>query len=407
MKLHHSARTDVGRSREINQDAFGIGEKLPDGSQLFVVCDGMGGHLAGEVASQTAVETLLATFPQPIPSDIPAALTQSFVEANKAVFERGRGNMGTTAVALLLYHNVAFIANVGDSRAYLVRDGQLRQLSLDHSFVEEQVRAGLLTPEQARHSNVKNIITRAVGHQRNVQVDVFQEPVQAGDIYLLCSDGLHGFVEEAVLLELLKNSPLDQAVETMIQLANEVGGPDNITAIAIRIDELDPEAAADPLLKSLLATAAPSSRITTELPVGDSGPTGTAKMPVMHDDPVSQPLGAAVPARAAAPPPPPAPPPPVRERGLNLWGALGAVVVLGALAGVLYWFDLPPMNLLFATTPTAQPSAATAQPTRIPTVTLQVQTTPLTGTNPLSPSLTLTPATLPPSATPPNPTPTP
>ncbi len=404
MKLHHSAQTDVGRSREINQDSFGVGEQLPDGSQLFVVCDGMGGHLAGEVASQTAVETMLATFPQSIPSDIPAALTQSFEAANKAVFERGRGNMGTTAVALLLYHNVAFIANVGDSRAYLVRNGELRQLSLDHSFVEEQVRAGLLTPEQARHSNVKNIITRAVGHQREVQVDVFREPVQAGDVYMLCSDGLHGYVEEDILLDLIKTLPLEQAAPTMIRLANEAGGPDNITTVLIQIDELDLQTDADPLLASLLATAKPTPRTTIELPVEVAGPTGTAKMPVMHDDPAAQPLGAAGPPRAAVAAAPPAPP---RERGLNLWGAFGALMVLGVLAGVLYWFNLPPMNLLFDTTPTALVSRTTVPPTRIPTVTLQVVTTPLTGTNPLSPSLTLTPPAGTPPATPLSLTPTP
>jgi protein phosphatase len=374
----------------------------------------MGGHLAGEVASQTAVETMLATFPQTIPSDIPAALNQSFIAANKAVFERGRGNMGTTAVALLIYHNVAFIANVGDSRAYLVRNGELRQLSLDHSFVEEQVRAGLLTPEQARHSNIKNIITRAVGHQRDVQVDVFREPVEAGDIYLLCSDGLHGYVEEETLLELLQHAPLEQAALRMIQLANEAGGPDNITAVLIQIDELDPQTDNDPLLASLLATATPTPRTTIELPVEGAGPTGTAKMPVMNDDPVSQPLGAPVPLRATgtvAPPlraaAPPAPPAPPRERGLNLWGAFGAVLVLGVLAGVLYWFNLPPMSLLFDITPTAQTSTAVAVPTKIPTVTLQVQTTPLSATNPLSPSLTLTPPARTPLATPLVSTPTP
>lgn len=402
MKLHHSAQTDVGKAREINQDSFGIGAQLPDGSQLFVLCDGMGGHLAGEVASQTAVETLLATFPAPMPSDIPVALNQSFLAANQAVFERGRGNMGTTAVALLIYKNVAFIANVGDSRAYLLRNGELRQVSVDHSFVEEQVRAGLMSRDQARYSNIKNIITRAVGHQRDVQVDVFREPVQVGDVFLLSSDGLHGFVEEAMLVEVLQTTPFDQIVPTMIRLANEAGGLDNITAVVVRVDELDAISSDDPLLATLLATSTQSPRTTIELPVEATGPTGTARIPVMRDDPVSQPLRTASPRpSAAAGVPPPAPP---RERGLSLWGGLGALVVLGVLAGILYWFNLPPLSLLFENPVTPQ-ALITPVPTRIPTVTTQSQTTPLSGTTPLSPSLTLTPlqTTLPvrtPTATP-------
>jgi serine/threonine protein phosphatase PrpC len=388
MKLQHSAQTDVGKSRDVNQDSFKIGPQLPDGSQLFVVCDGMGGHLAGEVASQTAVETLVDTFPTSLPTDIPNALTQSFLAANQAVFERGRGNMGTTAVALLIYRNLAFIANVGDSRAYLFRNGELRQVSVDHSFVEEQVRAGLLTREQAARSHVRNIITRAVGHQRDVQVDVFREPVQAGDMFLLCSDGLHGYVEESVLADLLRRGPFNQIVPAMIKLANDAGGPDNITAIVVRVDELDAVDANDPLLAALLTQAPPAARETVELPLDDvNGPTGTAKMPVMRDDP-PPPLAAGTPA-------PPAPP---RERGLSLWGALGSLAVLALIFGGLYWFNLPPVSLLFGHTTATPALVATPRPA-LSTPTL-VQTTPLTGTSTLSPTLSPAQRTLTPLGTP-------
>ena len=400
MKLQHSAGTDVGKAREVNQDSYKIGPQLPDGSRLFVVCDGMGGHLAGEVASQTAVETLIETFPATIPHDIPAALTAGLKAANLAVFERGRGNMGTTAVALLVYNNLAFIANVGDSRAYLLRNNELRQISIDHSFVEEQVRAGLLTREQAHHSHVRNIITRAVGNQRDIQVDVFRETVQVGDVFLLCSDGLHGYVEEPTLVEVMQNTAFEQIVPTMIKLANDAGGPDNITAVLVRVDELDQIAATDPLLASLV-TGNPAAD-TLEFDVDDDvGPNGTAKMLVMRDTPI------AAPAVATLPPPTPAPavapPVPPRERGLNLWGVLGSLVVLGALFGVLYWFNLPPVSLLFdnatATTPslaTPPPIVALASPTLITTpisstVTISATMTLATTTTPVSLTVTITP----------------
>ena len=380
MKLKHSAHTDVGRVREVNQDAFGM--KDLTNSALFVVADGMGGYQAGEIASRTAVDTILETFEPEEGANISQELKHSFDQANQAVVAVSNGRtMGTTGVALVLYKNLAFLANVGDSRAYRVRHGELHQITLDHSLVEEQVRAGLLSKEQARISTIKNIITRAIGHQSDFQVDVFCEPVEVGDLFLLCSDGLHGYVEDEVILETVKTPPLETVTKRLIDLANEAGGPDNITAIVVRVDGLDDIPADDPLLATLLT----QSRQVAAAP----GPTGTEPLPLIHDDPPMQAAQAAPTAPLEAAESPPA------EKGLSLWGLLGAVVVLLAIAGVLWWFDLPPVNLLFEDrTPTAVISTPTL--ISVPTTTLdpELTTSPvLSPTTPLSPTVPLTDTT--------------
>lgn len=358
MKLHHSALTDVGRSREINQDSFGVGDQLPDGSRIFVVCDGMGGHLAGEIASRTAVDTLLETFTAHETTDHIQGLSDSVQAANEAVFQRGQGNMGTTAVALLLFRNIALIANVGDSRGYLLRDGKLRQVTNDHSFVEEQVRAGLLTHEQARRSVHRHMITRAVGYQQDVQVDVFREPVQAGDRFLLCSDGLYGPVDDETIAQVLTDQSPDEAAQTLIDLANAAGGPDNITALIVDVLELDTIPATDPLLESLLK-ADLMTATTAPLPVEElrKGPTGTDKIPLISD----------------APPPAAVPVEHERERGLSLWGALGALTVVLLVVGGLYLSGLPPFGAASVAT-TTTPSVPSATSIAVPTTTLVPQT---------------------------------
>jgi len=383
MKLQYSALTDVGKVREVNQDSFGVGDALPDGSQLFVVCDGMGGHLAGEVASQKAVETMLQVF-RLDPNDIPGALRDGLQKANQAVLQEGRGNMGTTGVALVLYRNIAFIANVGDSRAYLLRNNELRQISVDHSLVEEQVRAGLMTREQARMSNVKNIITRAIGYQVDLQIDVFVEPVQQGDIFLLCSDGLHGFTEESDVTQIMSTPPFDTVAERLVQLANGNGGPDNITALVVTVTELDDQ----PMDDALLATLLDSNHETTQpIPVVDSaaatGPTGTTQMPSIYDDPPPSTTRSLAPMSSAG-----ASTAGTRaERNLTTWGCMGALGVLLAVAALLWFFNLPPFSLLASQpTPTSQPTSSV---TMIPTVTIS-NSTPISGTTvPLSITITV------------------
>jgi protein phosphatase len=245
MKLRYTGRTNVGQKREINEDSFGPETLGPDGpaGHLIVLCDGMGGHAYGEVASRLGVDTILSVYYQAAPSDRPAALQAAFEEANRQIFTQGRGNMGTTGVAALLCDDGLYIANVGDSRAYLVHDGAITQISRDHSLVAEQVLAGLMTPEQARVSTIKNFITRALGHQIDVQVDLFPLPARVGDLVVLSSDGLHGLVEDEEILEAVTLLQPEQATETLIQMANDRGGSDNITVMVARIERLD--AAAD------------------------------------------------------------------------------------------------------------------------------------------------------------------
>lgn len=277
MKLRYSGRTDVGQRREVNQDSFGPAELGPDGTagQLVVLCDGMGGHANGEVASQLGVQTILDAFYRDDALPPNEALRLAFEEANHAIYAQGRGNMGTTGVAALLSDQGLYVANVGDSRAYLVRDGQLTQVSRDHSLVAEQVQAGLLTPEQARVSNIKNFITRALGHQPDVQVDIFRLPVQVGDIVILSSDGMHGLVDDAEILERVTLLQPEQATEALVALANERGGTDNITVLVTRVERLDPHDGVA-LASEADATTQRVTPITVELPALDDAPAPAA-----------------------------------------------------------------------------------------------------------------------------------
>lgn len=241
MQLEYGARTDIGQTRNHNEDTFGIGEDAPADQlgRLFIVCDGMGGHAAGEVASALAVETILARYYADATTDRVAALRAAFEHANQQIFTQGRGSMGTTGVAALLYRDELIAANVGDSRIYLVRDGSIRRVSRDHSLIEEQVAAGLVTSEQARTLNYRNVITRALGYQPEVQADLFRLPLQVDDLIVLSSDGLHGLVEDQLLLDTVAHLEPDPAAVRLIDLANERGGTDNITAVIIHIRALE------------------------------------------------------------------------------------------------------------------------------------------------------------------------
>ncbi len=268
MRVRFSARTHVGMRREVNQDAY-EGRQLGQAT-LLVVCDGMGGHAAGEVASQLGVETIIATFSDQHPPD--DALRHAFVTANQRIYGEGRGSMGTTGVAALFLHNNLIVANVGDSRAYLVREGQISQISHDHSFVSDQVAAGLMTPEQARLSNVRNIITRALGHSAEVEVDIFTVALMAGDTVLLSSDGMHGLIADDEIAEVAGMLPLDEAAQRLVDLANERGGSDNITVVIAQVDELDtPGASGDTAITTPLPELAPSRPAPSERPLSRLG----------------------------------------------------------------------------------------------------------------------------------------
>jgi protein phosphatase len=323
MKLRHSARTDVGKTRDHNEDSYGVGEgeQAEHMGELLVVCDGMGGHAAGEVASQLGVETILSIYYGDASEDRPQVLEQAFEQANEQIYAKGHGSMGTTGVAALLHHDALHIANVGDSRAYLIRDGEIRQVSRDHSFVSDQVAAGLITADQARSSPHRNVITRALGYQSDVTVDLFRLPLQIGDIVVLCSDGLHGLVTDAEIAKIAASAPLDQAAQQLIDLANNRGGTDNITVIIAQVEALDWYSG------EAVATDDLHERVTVELPVTEPPASdSTAASDAAPPMPIA-PAAAAISAAPAAP----------VERRLTLLGGLLAMVLLAILVGIIYF----------------------------------------------------------------------
>src|SRR5216684_4674925 len=213
---------------------------------LFIVADGMGGHAAGEVASEIAVDTVSNVYYQDDSDDVAVSLLHAIRRANASIYQRAAENMlrtgmGTTCVAAVLRGNMAYIANVGDSRAYLLRGSQVKQVSQDHSWVAEQVRAGLLTEDQARTHAQRNVITRCLGTQAEVDIDVFQEELKEGDSLVLCSDGLSGLVSDEELLRIVDQFVPQESVYHLVERANENGGPDNITAIVVGVQEVGEE----------------------------------------------------------------------------------------------------------------------------------------------------------------------
>ena len=228
-------RTDTGRQRRGNEDSSFA--RAP----LFVVADGMGGAQAGEVASRLAVDT----FAQGLPDDGGAEerLATRVREANGVIYERAHSEqdlagMGTTLTAAYLEDTHVAIAHVGDSRAYLFRDGTLKRLTQDHSLVDELVREGKLTEEQAAEHPQRSIITRALGPEATVAVDTWRYPVRAGDVLLLCSDGLTSMISEQRITQILGENPsLESAADRLIDAANAAGGRDNITVVLFRVED--------------------------------------------------------------------------------------------------------------------------------------------------------------------------
>src|SRR4051794_33368039 len=207
---------------------------------LFIVADGMGGHAAGEVASEMAVQIVrreLMELRDLETSGVDRRVTEALKTANHAIHERtltevDKQGMGTTVSVLIIAGRRYLIGQVGDSRVYLLRDGALTQLTKDHSYVQEQVDAGFLTPEQARYHPYSNVITRCVGANEGVEPDVFSGPVQPGDVFLVASDGLTGMVEDKRLAQLIgTNAQPRRVVDALIAEANGRGGLDNITAV--------------------------------------------------------------------------------------------------------------------------------------------------------------------------------
>lgn len=239
--------THVGQVRSSNQDAFLLDKE----EGLFIVADGMGGHAGGEIASKLCVdeidnflrqhrEQLLSstTINHPDPK-ISKILADAINYASTKIYERALENphlrgMGTTATVCKVVGNHAYIAHVGDSRCYLIRSGFIYQLTNDHSLVSEQVRAGLLTKEEAESHHLRNVITRSVGYQEEEDVDTSCLPLEVDDLMLLCSDGLHGKISDKEI-SLIISDQGTSAVHKLIDIANERGGEDNITSIILKL----------------------------------------------------------------------------------------------------------------------------------------------------------------------------
>lgn len=237
MKNQAYGLSDVGRRRQNNQDQLLVDEQR----DVYAIADGMGGHAAGEVASQIAIQALAETINEPN-SDGPAdqLLVDAVHEGNRRICESvlARGEwkgMGTTIVALVKRDDRVVIGHVGDSRSYVLRQGKLQQLTDDHSWVGEQVRLGLLTDEEAHSHPMRNIVTRAMGNRLEVDVEVSEQQIQPGDVFLLCSDGLNSMMVddeiEAVLAE-HANDPA-AACRALVAAANDRGGDDNVTVIVL------------------------------------------------------------------------------------------------------------------------------------------------------------------------------
>ncbi|MBQ2953897.1 MAG: Stp1/IreP family PP2C-type Ser/Thr phosphatase [Clostridia bacterium] len=234
--LRSAAQTHVGKVRATNQDALVVSEAL----QLYGVADGMGGHKGGETASTGCRDAVLAALEERKAGT--AALKEAIQVANAALFRQQQederlSGMGTTLSVIWLDEASVHIAHVGDSRVYCLRDGELLQMTDDHSLVGELMRQGVLTAEQAEKHPMRNVITRAVGTEEDICVDLATEPRRAGDIWMVCSDGLYGMVKEADMTDILRENAPEKAAELLVEAALNGGGRDNISVVVLHDEE--------------------------------------------------------------------------------------------------------------------------------------------------------------------------
>ena len=242
------ARTDLGRMRENNEDKFEFFE--PEEPELlavkgcfYAVADGMGGHASGQIASELALKTIVTTYYAGPNENVEESLRAAICAANSYIYDAAqmiadRNGMGTTCTAVVLKDDEMYVGHVGDSRVYLIRDGELRQLSEDHSWVTEQVKRGALTEEEARMSPFRNVITRSLGAAPDVEVDIYLENIQRGDVLVLCSDGLTGYVPDEEILESAGGWSPSMAAMKLVDRANELGGGDNITVMVVAVRDI-------------------------------------------------------------------------------------------------------------------------------------------------------------------------
>jgi PPM family protein phosphatase len=286
-------RTDVGLVRSENQD-FGMyttaeeEQESHPGGRLLIVADGMGGHRGGATASRLAAETVKAQYLGSETADIGSALKESLVRANARIFSEAQSNpdlrgMGTTTSVLALRGEEGWLAHVGDSRIYLVRENEIRQLTEDHSLVATMVREGLLTSAEAENHPRRNVLQRSMGVAEEVEVDV-RGPIEikAGDTFILCSDGLHGLVKEPELKEIARK-PIDVAADEFLRKALERGAPDNVTVIVARVE--DSESGEATLIEKLdetqpLEVIDETLKITQPLPAVETRPKADPATPL-------------------------------------------------------------------------------------------------------------------------------
>ena len=249
-------KTDVGKVRSENQDfgACTTPEEEADsklGGRLLIVADGMGGHRGGATASRMATETIKSQYLHTESGDISSALLDALTRANAKVFSESQSNadlrgMGTTTSALLVRNRNAWFGHIGDSRIYLVRAGEIRQLTEDHSLVASLVKEGLITAEEAKNHPRRNVLQRSLGVAEEVEADVYGPfEVREGDIFILCSDGLHGLVKEEEMRDVVTKLPIEEAADQFVHMALDRGAPDNVTVIVAKAvhvsDEVDGE----------------------------------------------------------------------------------------------------------------------------------------------------------------------
>lgn len=242
--MEYAAISDKGIKREQNEDFWNIVLDVDGNPQAFIVADGMGGHQAGDVASRMAVELISKEIAERMHSE-PFSPTQSLekaiMKANERIYEYALrclngSSTGTTLTAGLLHKGKLIVAHIGDSRFYLIRRGKIEKLTRDHSYVEELVEKGILDRKEAEHHPLRNQITRALGYEKKVLIDFYQLDVEKDDIYLFCTDGLTLKITADELLSMLGiKMGLKEILHNMVELANQRGGEDNITAIAVKI----------------------------------------------------------------------------------------------------------------------------------------------------------------------------
>ncbi|MBI2761250.1 MAG: Stp1/IreP family PP2C-type Ser/Thr phosphatase [Chloroflexi bacterium] len=330
--LVFAADSDVGRRRSVNQDRYlAVSVSLPSGeATLLSVADGMGGAAGGEVASAHAVEELARVMGDAAPGRSEAELlAESILAANRAIFAHGQADpslqgMGTTMVSVLVRGDQAVVAHVGDSRACLVRANVLYRLTADHNWVAEQVRRGEITEDEAATSNFRNVLTRSVGVAANVTPEVSEVmTLYPGDVLVLCSDGLHGVVEDDAIAAIAAKEEPGTAVRQLIDLANQNGGPDNITVVVGRMAGEAP-----------VSVPPPSPRMASKVPKTERVPAAALMAPsavATAAAPAAAPPVAPLP---AAPQPAAAPAPSSRDNKGYIIGGIVAALVLGVLGAI-------------------------------------------------------------------------